>query len=152
MKYSIIIPVLGNIEWLDSLLASIERNCRRRHAEIVVVNDACSRDDSELMEFLKKQRRIDVLVEHGSPRGFAAAINSGIRNSCAGLLAIFHTDVVVGPNTLGRLASRLSPAGPASVVSATSDGPGFEHKSLLKSVRQYESAQREMLRETGRLP
>jgi len=278
MKYSIIIPVLGNIEWLDSLLASIERNCRRRHAEIVVVNDACSRGDSELMEFLKKQRRIDVLVEHGSPRGFAAAINSGIRNSCAGLLSIFHTDVVVGPNTLGRLASRLSPAGPASVVSATccyapytpymlskeshyrfvegfkpenkpactaddirhsligmygdfdafcrairitrpdlvyteegylfaammsrdiwemvgemdesftgrgmadrlwvdrlyaaggqmyvdrstychhhgnatSDGPGFEHnKSIVESIRQYEFAQREMLRETGRLP
>lgn len=119
MKYSIIIPVLGNIEWLDSLLGSIERNCRRRHSEVIVVNDATDRVDSELMEFLKKQRRIDVLVEHGSPRGFAAAINSGVRNSCAGLLAVFHTDVVVGPNTLGRLASRILPAGPASVVSAT---------------------------------
>lgn len=119
MKYSVIIPVLGNIEWLDSLLSSIERNCRRRHAEIIVVNDACGRDDSELTAFLKKQRRIDILVEHGSPRGFAAAVNSGVRNSSSGLLAIFHTDVVVGPNTLGRLASRLCPSGPAHVVSAT---------------------------------
>ena len=117
MKYSVIIPVLGNIEWLDSLLTSIERNCRRRHAEVIVVNDACGREDSELMEFLKKQRRIDILVEHGSSRGFAAAINSGVRNSCAGILAIFHTDVVLGPNTLGRLASHL--VGPADIVSAT---------------------------------
>ncbi len=119
MKYSIVIPVCGDTERLDALLWSLEEKCRRRHAEIVVVADeACNHDDFECLGLFKRQRRIDTLVEHGSTRGFAAAVNSGIRNSAAGIIMVLHADVVAGPNTLGRLASRLRPSGPADVVSA----------------------------------
>jgi len=118
MKYSIVIPVSGGIERLDMLLASIERRCRRRHAEVIAVDDGCEEQDAGRLISLRKDGRLDILVEHGSRRGFAAAVNSGIRSSTADLIVVMHADVVAGPNTLGRLASRLEPSGPASVVSA----------------------------------
>jgi len=118
MKYSIVIPVFGNIDWLDVLLRSLEEKCRRSHAEVIVVDDASEPDDTERLEALRKERRVDILIEHGSRRGFAASVNSGVRNSSADVLFVMHTDVVVGPNTLGRLASRLKPHGRADAVSA----------------------------------
>jgi len=119
MKYSIVIPVFGNLGWLDALLSSVETKCRRRHAEVIVANDASESQDAERLEEMCKGRRIDILAEHGSRRGFAAAVNTGVRNSSADVIFIVHTDVVLGPNTLGRLASRLKPSGgPADAVSA----------------------------------
>lgn len=118
MKYSVIIPVFGNIGWLEVLLSSLETGCRRRHSEVIVVNDACEPEDTDRLDFLHRQGRIDVIVEHASRRGYATAINSGVRNSTADLIALVHSDVVLGPNTLGRLASRLKPKGPADIVSA----------------------------------
>jgi GT2 family glycosyltransferase len=118
MKYSVVIPVLGNTHWLDALLQSLEANCRRRHAEVVIVDDASGSRDTEYLESLRKSKRADVLIEHGSRRGFAAAVNTGVRNATADTVFVMHTDVVVGPNTLGRLSSRLKPFGPADVVSA----------------------------------
>jgi glycosyltransferase involved in cell wall biosynthesis len=121
MKYSVVIPLAGDPGRLSGLLWSLEEKCRRRHVEVVVVADeAYCQNDIDRLELLRKQRRVDIFVDHGSSRGFAAAVNTGMRNCSADIVAVFHADVLLGPNTLGRLASRLKPSGPADIVSAVS--------------------------------
>ena len=116
VKYSLVIPVFGNIDWLKMLLQSLGSD--RSQVEVVAVNDSCDDNDAELLNALYGKSRINVLVEHAAPRGYAAAVNSGVRNASCDMIMFAHTDVILGPDTLGRLAGRIRPGGPADVASA----------------------------------
>ncbi len=100
MKVSIVIPNYNGRALLEKNLPAVinaGNHTRNKVSEIVIVDDA-SIDDSVI--YLKKNYPKIRLIKHSVNRGFAAAVNTGVRSSTGDLICLLNTDVVPSKNFL----------------------------------------------------
>lgn len=100
-RVSVVIPTWNGSELLDRALASLERQ-RWRDFEVVVVDNASTDDTLAMLQ----RRHPDVgVVRLSENRGFAAAVNEGIRASKGSIVALLNNDAEADPAWLGRLVA-----------------------------------------------
>lgn len=120
---SIVIPNWNGLDWIDPLLGSIADQTLPPKEVIVVDNGS---DDGSPAHIRSRWPNVRV-IELPSNRGFAAAVNIGVRESASELVALVNTDVVLDPDWLERAVTALERS-PAAASVATKmvelDSPG----------------------------
>ncbi len=100
---SVVIPTYNGIKYLPDCLDSL-RNQIRTPDEIILVDDGSS---DETDSFVPTSYPEVDLVRFESNRGFAAAVNEGIRRSTGTYIALLNNDTRVTPQWLSELAKTL---------------------------------------------
>jgi GT2 family glycosyltransferase len=149
-RVAVVIPSWNGEELLPGCLTSLRRQTLAP-AEVVVVDDGSTDGSVEMLARTFPEVRVIRLGRH---RGFAAAVNAGIRATRAGLVALLNNDAEADPGWLaalvaaaegervGMVASRILDAGdprriqgiglevgpegdPREVGRGEEDGPAF---------------------------
>lgn len=102
---SAIIPTWNRADLLESILANLA--AQSRPPEQVIVVDNGSTDDSQLVA---RKQGVDLIV-FPENRGFAAAVNEGIRRARSDWVLILNNDVVLEPDWLRRLLATAEETG-----------------------------------------
>lgn len=100
---TVIVPVWNRRDLLERLLSGL-RAQSFPIAEVLVVDDG-SEDDAADLAASRGAR----VVRMGAQRGFASAVNRGIRESRTPLVAIVNSDVELAPDWLEKLAAAMAP-------------------------------------------
>lgn len=103
--------VIPNWNGLRRLPACVDALNRQTDADFeTVLVDNGSTDGS--LSWLKANHPGIRILEMGRNTGFAAAVNAGMRSSCAPFLALLNTDAVPAPDWLCMLKSALAASDP----------------------------------------
>ena len=102
---AVIVPVWNGLRWLPGCLESLARQTHGPDEVIAVDNG--STDGS--LDYLRSAPGVRV-IELGANTGFAHAVNRGIAAAAAGAdaVALVNTDVVLEPDWLARMLTRLA--------------------------------------------
>ena len=112
---AVIIPNWNGARWLPDCLAALAAQTLRP-AEIILVDNGSTDGSAELAQSANPTLR---LIKFPVNRGFAAAVNSGIRQSHAPFVVLLNTDTRPRPDWLAVLAKTLAEA-PAEVAGIAS--------------------------------
>lgn len=132
----IIIPYYHEVGHLSKCVESIIRFCKNIDYKIFLINDG---SESESVKFFfKPYEKIVSVIDHPQNKGFAAAINTGIKNSINRKKVIVHSDCVVDNigwlNNLYNSFLNLQKNGVGLVASkAINNGTKFEELSDFES-------------------
>ncbi len=100
-QIAVIIPHSSGAALLERCLAALEHQTLSPHELIVV--DGGSADGSR--ELLRTRYPRVILCEIGPGRGFAAAVNAGLRTASSELIALLNDDALADPGWLEALAA-----------------------------------------------
>ncbi len=100
---SVVIPTYNGIRYIADCLNSL-RNQLRRPDEIILVDDGSTDETASLVADSYPEVR---LVRFDSNRGFAAAVNEGIRQSNGDYVALLNNDTRAAPEWLSELKRTL---------------------------------------------
>ena len=103
MKASVVIPNYNGESYLENCLASLERQ-DETDFEVIVVDDGSSDGSAE-----KARERFPHVrfLFHEENRGFAAAVNTGIKAAKADAVILLNNDTVAGRHFVGTLVREL---------------------------------------------
>lgn len=125
MKYSVIIPVYNEKNYLPIIL---ERVQKQKPAEIIIVDD-CSTDGTE--EFLKTYQAKNVkIIRHQQNSGKGAAVHTGIKNATQEAVLIQDADLEYDPEEYGKLIAPIE-SGQADVVYGSRFVGSSPHRVML---------------------
>ena len=106
---SVILPVYNEAEAISAVLASLHTTLHQmpRASELIVVDDGSQDGTSELLHQVSTPLR---LLQHGSNRGYGAALKTGIRQARYPLIAIIDADGTYPHEMLPKLVEHMSEA------------------------------------------
>jgi len=102
-KISVVIPNYNGQDLLNKNLPKVIKTCP--NCEIIVVDDA-STDDS--VDFLQKNFKRIKLIQLAKNKGFAHAVNEGVRKANGDLVLLLNSDVSPRANFLQRPLSHFN--------------------------------------------
>jgi len=104
---SLVIVTYNNLVFTRLCLAALLVHTTYPNYEIIVVDNASGdRTVGFLRELARQQPHVRVIV-NASNRGFAAAINQGVRAATGEVLVLLNNDTIVSPGWLTRLVRYL---------------------------------------------
>src|SRR3989344_4447861 len=102
-KISVVIPNYNGQDLLNKNLPKVIKTCP--NCEIIVVDDA-STDDS--VDFLQKNFKRIKLIQLAKNKGFAHAVNEGVRKANGDLVLLLNSDVSPRANFLSKALSHFN--------------------------------------------
>jgi len=108
LKITVVIPVWNGAAWLAPCLAALAAQSFRDFTVIVVDNG--STDNSRAL--VVRHAPQATLIAWERNRGFAAAVNAGIRASCTEYVALLNMDTLPRPDWLANLAQAMDASAP----------------------------------------
>lgn len=130
-RVTVIIPTFNGAHLLPTCLDSVLRQTFRDF-EIVVVDDASTDDTHALLARAYPSVRVITQATH---RGFAAAVNAGIRQARGDIIALLNNDTEAEPTWLAELVSALDANSHAGM--AASKLRLFERRDHLHSAGDF---------------
>lgn len=124
---SVVIPSWNGARFLPTCLSALGRQTQDRFEVIVV--DSGSTDATESVVAAHRDVRLIRLARN---RGFAAAVNAGIRAARAGIVVLLNNDTEVEPQWLARLVAALG--GPPDIGMATSKVLLLDRRQILHTT------------------
>jgi GT2 family glycosyltransferase len=112
---AVIIPNWNGARWLPACLAALD-NQTLRPSEIILIDNGSTDGSPALAKAACPSLRV---IQFPVNRGFAAAVNAGIRQTRASFIALLNTDTRPTPDWLAVLARTLV-AAPAQVAGIAS--------------------------------
>lgn len=126
---ALIIPNWNGARWLPDCLAALAAQTLPP-AEIVLVDNGSTDGSADRAQTLCPELR---LIRFPHNRGFAAAVNAGIRETRSPFVALLNTDTRPDPDWLARLAHALTEA-PAEVAGLASQMVDMEHPDRIENA------------------
>ncbi len=95
LKLSVLMPVYNEEQWVESVVDIVRE--QPFTIELVVVND-CSKDGTAaILDRLKAEGKIDVLIHHEVNRGKGAAIRTALKASTGNVVLVQDADLEYDP-------------------------------------------------------
>ncbi len=116
MSLALIVPVWNGRQFLERLIASLERQTQPA-SEWIVVDNGSTDGAPELA-----RRHGARVIEMGRNAGFAAAVNRGIRESRAEWIAVVNSDVELAPDYFATLVRADGWFATGKILSAKTPG------------------------------
>ena len=110
--YSIIIPVYNGIRYTQECIESIEKYSAFGTAELIVIDNASI---DETPSFLQNQRNC-IVITNTVNRGFASAVNQGLRRARGEYLVIVNNDIVITSGWLEHFAETIESNGAYGIL------------------------------------
>lgn len=107
-RVTVIIPVWNGAAWLPACLRALETQSFRGFA-VIAVDNGSTDNSRELVRAHCPQAR---LIAFERNRGFAAAVNAGIRQSSSDYIALLNMDAQPRPDWLLNLVRVMDASGP----------------------------------------
>jgi GT2 family glycosyltransferase len=101
-RVDIIIPVHNQLSYLKNCMDALRQNTASFN--LIVVNDGSDRDTKR---WLRKERRIDKLIEHKTPLGFGRSCNEGLRATVTSQICLLNSDTIVTPHWMSVMEGVL---------------------------------------------
>ena len=124
---TVVIPNYNNKELLDNLLKSIRNSLSL--SQVIVVDNA-SEDDS--VSFIRENYPEICLVENDYNKGFACAVNQGIKLVKTDFVFLLNNDTIIERDTLNHLVNTISSS--PDIFSVSSKMIQYFNKNLLDDV------------------
>ncbi|MDX2184811.1 MAG: glycosyltransferase family 2 protein [Gemmatimonadaceae bacterium] len=95
LKLSVLMPVYNEEQWVESVVGIVRE--QPFNIELVVVND-CSKDGTAaILDRLKAEGKIDVLIHHQVNQGKGAAIRTALKASTGNVVLVQDADLEYDP-------------------------------------------------------
>ena len=106
-KVSIIVLNWNGERWMEKCLGSVKENTTYYDYEVIVVDNGSKDGSVELLEKLKKQGLINVLIKNSENKGFAYANNQGFAKAKGQYYFMLNNDTLVTKNWLTNAVNVL---------------------------------------------
>ncbi len=127
-RLSIIVPAFNEAEGVGGTLRALRESLPA--AEVLVVDDGS--EDATAARAAEVPG--EIVIRHGTNRGYGAALKTGMRRASGELLAWFDADGEHGVMDLGAMAERLEREGRMAVLGQRPTGGGPALRSVGKFV------------------
>lgn len=124
---TVVIPNYNNRELLNNLLISLSDSISLNQ---VIIVDNASQDDSAL--FIKENYPEITLIENTTNKGFACAVNQGIRMVKTQYVFLLNNDTIIKPDTIQNLIQTINRA--PDIFSVSSRMIQYHNRNLLDDV------------------
>ncbi len=121
---SIVIPAHAGRALCEPCLAAVLRNTPWPSLEIVVVDNAMSREDGEWLAGVSRDVPEITVIHNERNVGFARAVNQGLRRARGDIVVLLNDDTAVGPEWLSRLVAHLESDRSLGLVGASTNEIG----------------------------
>lgn len=137
-SWSVVVPIHNGSRHLGLFWQSLQRAITSR-TEVLLVDDGSSENVLAAMPGAASHPAVRVL-RHPRPRGFASAVNAGLRESSGHVLFILNSDLILDPRCLTSLAATLDSDPRVGIAGATLCFPqtgGIQHAGIAFSETNH---------------
>lgn len=111
MKIDIVIPNYNGSHLVKKNLPGVLEAIEKFDSRIIIVDDGSKEEDlislRGIVEDFSKKHKVK-LIEHSTNLGFSSAVNTGVRNSKAGLVVLLNSDVLPRKDFLESPVQKIS--------------------------------------------
>jgi len=106
-RVSIVVATSDNLVFLKFCIASILANTRSPSFELIVVDNGSTDGTAQYLDELVRRHPSVRRIRNADNRGFAPAVNQGLRLATGQVLVLLNDDTVVSPRWLAQICGHL---------------------------------------------
>ncbi|MCH8567046.1 MAG: glycosyltransferase [Balneolales bacterium] len=133
-RHSVIVPVTAlGLDFIENFVVSLNAYGSEADTELIVIDNVCLDDTYAYLKQLEESHFFHIhVIRNKENKGFAAAVNQGIKQALGTYILVCHNDIALVSNLPKQLAAILEKNPDVGMVGPTTDNSWNEHQTVEK--------------------